>query len=260
MKNPFLNYLTVISLLLFCASCDSGDSSDPEFAKVEIWLTDAPADFQEVNIDIHNILFMRNIDDQFGMTSREFEEKVYDVLKLTNGADALLLTIDIPTGKISEIRLELGNNNTLKAHDQVYDLSVASGQGIIRIQPNETFEAGVTYKILLDFDAARSIVQSANGRYILKPVIRTITEAQTGAVKGIIEPKEATPVIYAINGEDTVGTTYCDATGHFLLRGIPAGSYKISFAPNSDYLPVDKSVIIETGVVADVGAVEIPEN
>lgn len=102
---------------------------------------------------------------------------------------------------------------------------------------------------------------TGSNQYKLKPVIRTITEAQTGAITGFVDPKESTPAIYAINGTDTLGTTYCDLTGHFLLRGIPAGTYELHFVPNSDFQFVEKGgVNVQVGVVTDVETVIIPEN
>ena len=66
---------------------------------------------------------------------------------------------------------------------------------------------------------------------------------------------------YAINGTDTLGTTYSDSTGHFLLRGIPAGSYALHFVPNSNFQFVEKEgVNVQVGVVTDVETVLIPEN
>lgn len=245
----------VISLI----ACES----DEKNAKVQIWLTDAPGDFQQVNVDIEAVeIHTSENDDGSGWTTLNVNAGVYNLLALTNGLDTLLAEKEIPAGKISQIRLKLGNDNTIRIGDELLDLDVPSGQQSgLKLQVHETFVEGVTYKILLDFDVARSVLQTGNGVYKLKPVIRTITEAQNGAIKGEIEPKESNPAIYAIAEEDTVGTTYSDSTGHFLLRGIPAGAYTLVFAPASEYKTVEKSpVTIQTGVVTDVGLVEIPEN
>src|SRR6185369_2567505 len=99
--------------------------------------------------------------------------------------------------------------------------------------------SGITYIIKLDFDAARSIVQNSSG-YSLKPVIRVITSATSGAIKGSISPLDATPAVYAIIGADTLGTTYPDITGNFLISGLPQGTYAVSFNPKTGYLPLQK--------------------
>ena len=78
---------------------------------------------------------------------------------------------------------------------------------------------GVTYTITLDFDAARSVVKQGNGSYSLKPVIRALSEATSGAIKGAITPFESQPAVFAIIGSDTVATAYTDEFGKFLIRG-----------------------------------------
>jgi hypothetical protein len=53
------------------------------------------------------------------------------------------------------------------------------------------------YTVLLDFDANKSIVKQGNGTYSLKPVIRTIEQAISGAVKGKITPVGTMAVVEA---------------------------------------------------------------
>jgi Domain of unknown function (DUF4382) len=259
MKLNFLKVLTMVSLVAVLASCDSFDKN----ARVEVWLTDAPGDYQEVNVEIEGVeIHASQTDNERGWKALDVDRRIVNLLDLTNGKDTLLGSIEIPSGKISQIRLKLGDNNSVKVGDKVYDLKIPSGsQSGLKLQVHETFVEGVTYKILLDFDVARSIVLTGSSQYKLKPVIRTITEAQTGAIKGIVDPKESTPAIYAINGSDTLGTTYSDSTGHFLLRGIPAGTYEVHFVPNSDYDFVEKTgVNVQVGVVTDLETVTIQEN
>jgi hypothetical protein len=259
MKLNFLKGLAMVSLVALLSSCES----DEKTARVEVWLTDAPGDYQEVNVEIEGVeIHASETDNGNGWKSLDVDDRVVNLLELTNGKDTLLGSIEIPAGKISQIRLKLGDNNTLKVGDKVYDLNIPSGsQSGLKLQVHETFVEGVTYKILLDFDVARSILLTGSNQYKLKPVIRTITEAQTGAIKGLVDPKESTPAIYAINGTDTLGTTYSDSTGHFLLRGIPAGTYEVHFVPNSDYTFLEKEgVIVQVGVVTDLETVTIEEN
>jgi hypothetical protein len=259
MQRDRIVVLFFVLLTGLLTACDA----DQKTSRVEVWLTDAPGDFQEVNVEIEGLeIHAAEKDNGNGWQQINVDTRMINLLDLTNGKDTLLGTIDLPAGKISQIRLKLGDNNTLKVDGQVHDLVIPSGsQSGLKLQVHETFVEGVTYKILLDFDVARSIVLTGASQYKLKPVLRTITEAQTGAIKGIVDPKESTPAIYAINGTDTLGTTYSDSTGHFLLRGIPAGTYDVHFSPNSDYEFVKKAgVQVQVGVVTDVETVEIPEN
>ncbi|HEY0742833.1 MAG TPA: DUF4382 domain-containing protein [Chryseosolibacter sp.] len=259
MKLNFLKGFAIVSLAALLASCDSFDKN----ARVEVWLTDAPGDYQEVNVDIDGVeIHASRNDNGKGWKSLDVDKRIINLLDLTNGKDTLLGSIELPSGTISQIRLKLGNNNTVKVGGKVYNLDIPSGsQSGLKLLVQERFVEGVTYKILLDFDVARSIVLTGSNQYKLKPVIRTITEATSGSIKGVVDPKESTPAVYAIAGEDTVGTTYSDATGHFLLRGIPAGTYEVHFIPNTDYKVVEKSNMqVNVGAVTDLETVTIPEN
>jgi hypothetical protein len=254
-KTVKLFLLSLVSVFLVCC-----DSDDEKTAKVQVWLTDAPGDYQEVNIDIQGVeVHVGDNDDESGWRSLPAREGIYNLLDLTNGLDTLLGEVEIPAGKISQVRLVLGDNNTVKVNDDVFDLSTPSAQQSgLKLQVHQTLSAGITYKILLDFDVARSIVTTGNGGYKLKPVIRTIAEAQDGAIKGIVIPAASTPAVYAIVGQDTVGTTYADAQGRFLIRGLSTGTYNVSFAPNFNYLSTTKSgVQVTVGNVTDIGTITI---
>jgi len=261
-QNMKLNFLRTSVFLLASLMLFSACESDNDKARIEVWLTDAPGDFQEVNVDIQDVQIHTGDDNgEGGWQSLSVNAGVYNLLELTNGLDTLLGDIEVPRGKISQVRLVLGDDNTVKIGDQVYSLSTPSAQQSgLKLQVNETLVEGITYKILLDFDVARSVLQTGAGQYKLKPVIRTITEAQDGAIKGVVDPIEATPAIYAIQNLDTVGTSFADSTGHFLIRGLKAGSYQVVFVPNSLYqTTVRENVSVELGAVTNVGTVTIQQ-
>lgn len=258
MKNVWLILIVAGAFAFLASACDS----DEKNARVQVWLTDAPGDFQEVNIDIKGVeVHVGDGDDDAGWRSLSVNTGVYNMLELTNGLDTLLGEITIPAGEISQIRLKLGSNNTLRVSDEVFNLDIPSGQQSgLKLQVHQTLLGDITYKILLDFDVARSVLLTGSGQYKLKPVIRTIAEAQDGAIKGVVSPIASTPAVYAIKEMDTLATGYTDATGHFLLRGLEPGTYTVSFEPNSDFESTQKeSVVVVIGQVTDLGVVEIPE-
>lgn len=251
--------IALASMFMWLMGCSDSES---ENARIEVWLTDAPGDYQEVNIDLKAIdVHTDDGNSESGWITLDANQGVYNLLELTNGIDTLIGNIEIPAGKISQIRLKLGSNNSIKVGGETHDLSTPSAQQSgLKIQVHQELEAGITYKILLDFDVARSIVLTGNGTYKLKPVIRSIAEAQGGAIKGVVDPKESSPAVYAILNTDTLGTTFCDTTGHFLIRGLPAGSYTVAFQPVETFLPTTKSgVTVTLGSVTDIGTVEVPQ-
>ena len=245
---PLLTLLAVTS----CSDSESGN------ARIVVKLTDAPADYQEVNVDIQSVEVHES--SSGWITLDNTNSGVYNLLELTDGISAVLADAELPAGRISQIRLVLGDNNSLKMGDQVHDLSTPSGQQSgLKVQLNAELIAGITYEVLLDFDAARSVVEAGNsGKYNLKPVIRAVPEALDGAISGVVLPLDANPVIYAIQGSDTITSAYTQENGEFLLQGLEAGSYTVGVEPNASYTEeILVDIQVDLGIIKDVGTIEL---
>jgi hypothetical protein len=254
MKKVFLLSFALVSLLF--TSCQ-----EEKNARIEVWLTDDPGDYQQVNIDLQAVEIHTNeTADERGWQSLDVTPRVYNLLDLTNNRETFLGDLDLPSGRISQIRLKLGENNTVKVNDSAHPLNTPSAQQSgLKLQVHQVLAEGITYKILLDFDAAKSVVATGANSYILKPVIRAITEAQNGAIKGTVKPAGIVS-ISALKGSETITTTASDESGNFLIRGLDAGSYTIVFDPSGDTPDVEKTdVAVTVGEVTDLGVVEIPE-
>ncbi|HRJ29725.1 MAG TPA: DUF4382 domain-containing protein [Cyclobacteriaceae bacterium] len=251
-KILFLLLITGIGVI----SC----SEETKNARLDIRLTDDPGDYEEVNIDIQGVQIHANSTDTGGgWKSLEINPGIYNLLEFTNGLDTLLGSIELPAGRVSQVRLLLGSNNTVKIDGQSVSLTTPSAQQSgLKLNVHTELVEGITYTILLDFDAARSIVKAGHsGKYILKPVIRAITEATSGAIKGQIINPAAIPAVYAIIADDTLGTTFANAEGKFLIKGLQPGIYTVSFAPAAGFVIEDKTgVSVTLGNVTNLG--EIP--
>jgi hypothetical protein len=232
-------------------------------ARLEVRLTDAPGDYDAVNIDIIGMeLHTEGSGDNDGWRTIPVNGGIYNILELAGGLDTLLTTAETPAGSISQIRLILGENNSIVVDGKEKPLSTPSAQQSgLKLNVHTTLKEGVTYTLTLDFDAARSIVQKGNGAYSLKPVIRVVTEATSGAIKGTVSPVEATPAIYAIMASgDTATTAYTNQDGTFLLRGLDPGTYTVRFSPASGYSATDRAgVAVTLGQVTDIGAISIQQ-
>lgn len=253
------NLLYLLFFVTVVSACSSEDDSN---ARLEIRLTDAPGDYEEVNIDIQSVQVNTSTENtESGWKSLAIEPGIYNVLKLTNGLDTLLGSIELPPGRVSQIRLVLGENNTVKIGGDVKPLSTPSAQQSgLKLNVQADLVAGITYSITLDFDAARSIVQKGNGGYSLKPVIRTLSEATSGAISGIVMPLESDPAVFAVNvSGDTVATAYTNDAGGFLLRALEPGTYTVKFSPKEGFVATEETdVAVSIGSVTDVGVVTIP--
>ena len=254
MKKLFLFPLSLLTLSLFSCQDNGGNS------RIEVWLTDAPGDYKAVNIDVQGVeVHIGDSEDSSGWKSLHVTPKSYNLLDLANGNETFLGDLELPGGRISQIRLILGDNNTLFDEDSVeQNLTTPSGQQSgLKIQINQVLAEGITYKILLDFEAGKSIVKTGSSKYILKPVIRAITEAQDGAIKGVVSP--AAVVAISLMAADTVvTTTSSDEAGEFLIRGLQAGTYKLVFDAGASTPDVEKTdVAVVVGEVTDVGEVSM---
>jgi hypothetical protein len=228
--NKMMRMLFIIPFML--AACSEFDNSS-DTAKIRFLLTDAPGNFQEVNIDVQSIEVIIND----SIIELETNQGIYNLLDFVNGKDTVLVMDEIPSGMLSQIRLILGENNTVMVDSIVYDIKTPSAQQSgLKLLVNENISNGVVYNYVIDFDAAKSIVKTGNGKYILKPVIRVFTEVLTGSIEGVVQPAEARPTVMAIGPSDDTTTVFTDTiTGQFMIRGLVAGLYDLEFHPDTAY-------------------------
>ena len=120
---------------------------------------------------------------------------------------------------------------------------------------------GVTYKFTLDFDVSKSIVQTGNNNYILKPVIRLISEQESGALKGIVNPASENVAVIVMDGSDTVASSFAPAgSAEYLVPGIPPGGHTVAFDPGdlSEYKPVIfDNILVSLGQVNEMDTVNL---
>lgn len=251
----------LMALLLTVASCNNNDD-DEKLAKLSIRLTDAPAAYEEVLIDIQGVKINVNDEDEGWITLDDVETGIYNLLDFTNGVDTLLAEQELPAGKVSQMRLILGDNNKVKVDGQYHDLKTPSAQQSgLKLNIHADLVAGLTYRLWIDFDAGRSVVKKGNGTYSLKPVIRTFTEATSGAIQGIVNPKESKPYVMAITAVNDTFATFADtASGEFLIRALPEGTYKLDIRPVEGYQKKEiEDIDVVEGVVKDLGEIMISE-
>lgn len=224
-----LAFMSVVSVIAY--SCTQDDVPSTGKAKFQVFLTDDPGDYDEVRIDVKDIMINYSSDSAGGWQSLgNVKAGIYDVLKLVNDNDTLLADAEINSGRIQQIRLVLGNNNYVKVDGVDYPLQTPSAQQSgLKLNIHQDVSEGILYKLLLDFDASRSIVKTGNGKYILKPVIRTSLQAMGGSIKGFVRPDTLKTAVYAIKGTDTFGTYTLN--GGYMIRGLAAGSYNLLFVP-----------------------------
>ena len=259
MKTKFIVFLSLlVSVTLISCSRESNSST----ARLQVRLTDDPADYDKVNIDIRDVQINQTGEDDKGWKSLAgVKPGIYNLLDLVNDKDTLLADAEIPSGRIHQIRLVLGENNSVEWNGQTIPLKTPSAQQSgLKLNIQQDVKGGILYTLLMDFEAGRSIVQHGNESLSLKPVIRTILQAAGGSIRGVVSPKELQTAIFAIQGTDTIAGTFTDTTGGFLIRALNAGTYQVAAAPLDPAVTPKNidGVIVSDGNVTTVDTLWFP--
>lgn len=256
--------LAIASLSTVLISCNDKDDTEGT-SKVTVRMTDAPGDYDEVNVEIVDVMIKSNSDtsDNGWVSIGNINPGIYNLLDLTGGINVVLADNEVPSGFLGQIRLILGDENTVVKDGVTYALNTPSAQQSgLKLQVNQTLQAGATYNFLLDFDVEHSVVVEAggSGNYNLHPVIRVTTEATSGAIKGTVLPITVqTLASVEVNG--TVVSAYTNEQGVFQLSGIPSGTYTVTLTPDVAsglaVLVVD-NVVVVNGQVTNMGSLTLP--
>lgn len=257
MKKTFfstvLMVFTMATGLLVACKKDKEAIPTAKTAQVNMRLTDAPADYDAVYIDIQKVEV--TMEGSAAVTLTPVRPGVYDVMKLRNNLDTLLIRAELPAGRISQIRLILGTNNSVTIDGTIYPLNTPSAQESgLKLNLNTELKAGGSYDIWLDFDVAKSIVATGSGKFNLKPVIKAFSTETDGRIKGYVLPVAALTTVYASNGVDTY-TAIPEIDGFFVFKGLPEGKYTVTFdAAVITYTDVTvNNIDVKYGSTTDVG-------
>jgi len=250
-------FLLLFALGLSVNSCKKEESNpvNSEPSPYRVRLTDAPAVYSAVNVDIQSIIITGNNGSNVTLNTTA---GIYNLLDFANGVDTLIATGSLNLAKVQQIRLVLGPNNTVVDSGVTYPLMTPSAQQSgLKIQVHHELQPGVAYEVLLDFDANQSIVKTGNGSYVLKPVIRAVENALSGSIKGSINPFGFLANVTATSGSNSYSTVV-DANGEFILAGLPPGTYSLTVTPVAPYNSVTVlNIVVTVGATTNVGVLNV---
>lgn len=222
---------TIKSVVLALSALVFIGCTTDEKQTVGFYLTDAPADKEivAVHVDVQEIRYSTNGEN---WTDLAISPVIVNLLDFQNGKDTLLSNIELEAGvKIQQIRLLLGENNTITLSDGTeHAIQTPSAQESgLKINVQSEAEVHSGYKVVIDFDASRSIVKRGNGEYLLKPVIRSYISANTSSLYGTISPADVSLRIFTVNpAGDTIATVSDTLQNNlFVLHGLASGSYSV---------------------------------
>lgn len=282
MMNKLKNYGFAASfLVLGLLACkkeepvnNPGNNSQTEANTFEVRMTDEPGDYEALDVEI---VKMEAYLENEGWVTLINEAQTVSVLELKNGAETqLALKSDAKAGTYSRLKLTFGTNNTIAVQARATattGVDSASASGTItfnmnyegpkeyEIEINEEVSAEAGASVLLDFHVAKSVKEEFE-EYVLKPVITQIKDSKTG-VEGRVSGA-AKAMVLLTNGQDSL-STYIDANGEFLLKGMNEGTYDLICMPSADDewendLPNEErieGVVVTQGEIYNAGEIRL---
>ena len=250
-----LTLLSLVFMSLFgCHNSESNKANLPG-PTISIKLVDQSGNFEAVNVEVVDVMIEMDddSDDENGWISLKSDQKATKVLDLIGGVNKVLVDkFPIPTGNLKQIKLVLGDDNTIVFkngfdEDETLDLKTTSTQQSgLKLKVDGLIEEGFTYDFVLDFNIDKSIVFTGkSGNINLRPVMKTMTEVSSGIIEGSVSPSDE-PTIVSVKDtkgtpeteDDEVISAYTNYIGYFALWGVPTGTYEVVLTPvdsNSKY-------------------------
>lgn len=270
MRKLSLSILFIISIVFWYCSENSttgptsGDN-DSGVGSIRIILVDSPATLDSVVICISLVEVHKAGSEttQGSWFTINDSLRYFDLLQLTNGASAVLGDTSLSAGKYTQIRLIVEDGSYVIDNGVKENLNIPSGsQSGIKLNHSFDIESGNLYEFYLDFNVDKSIIQTGNGQYKLKPVIRVIPAIISGSISGRVPSLDADPTIWTMAGSDTV-STFTDVNGLFKLMALPEGNYDVNIIP-ADTVTYKDTTITGINVLAnqnaDIGTVTLSTN
>ena len=264
MKRRMLYLALALSwLAYFAVGCgDDGVSSGQidtlsQMGTLSVSLTDAPAAFSEVNITFSEI--SAHIDGQW--VTVENDPQTIDLLEWNNGRTIEIGRAQMPAGRYTQIRLIITDAEVVVDNTH-HQMTVPSGARTgLKLGPAFTIEPNLTFELVVDFDASRSVVttgpRQAPTGYMLQPRLRMVPRAASGAISGTVTNPFNRPVAFAIVGSDTLTSSAVNTSGAFTLPFLPEGSYQVSVADSMNAAVTRGGILVEVGMVTQIGDVTL---
>ncbi len=273
LKTVRLFFLSFLMITIFGCSDSQSNKISAKAPTISVKLVDSPGDYDEVNVNVVGVMIkMDDSDDDSGWIDLEMiKTGTIDLLNLTGGVNEVLVDrFPIPVGTLKQIRLVLGDGNTIVIRNnadepETFDLKTPSAQQSgLKVKVDAVIEEGFTYNYILDFDVEKSIVIAGNSdNIILKPVLYASAEVSSGIIEGTITPTDVPSMVSVLVDDmgnddpedDFIISANTEETGAFALWGVPEGTYDVIVTPidiTSDY---EETIV--SGVLVTNGEVTI---
>ncbi len=261
-------YIVLIAVLLFLGQACEDEDPSVNSSRLRLKLTDAASvAMKEFYVDISEIsVFLVDTAMHEGeWYTLEFSGKTYDVLTLRNGKMIQLVDQYVPAGKeLQQIKLKFGNDNRMVViTDSIKTIPLSIHpdleDGLVIDAVSMEMRLNTISSMVIDLNAALSVVKTEEGDNYLYPVARAFPEVYGGKLKGYVAPLDANPYVKVIQDTDTFFTfpereKLGDQMLMFQFIGLKEGEWEVHFVPDPQTNFRDTVIIaaIEEGKPFDI--------
>ena len=141
--------------------------------------------------------------------------------------------------------------------EYTYPLEVPSGtqSGLKLIHPFEIIEGGNTV-LFLDFDAEKSVVNTGNDQYKLKPTIKILSQGVKGTVVDDNEEPIAGATVSVPDGNVETESFITSDDGTFEIP-LPEGTYTLEITAENYVTETIESVEVMEGAWVNLGSIQL---
>jgi len=249
MKRKFWVQIFTSGLMFITACGGGGDSgSSGSTGTLSVNLTDASTtEYQAIYITIQQVAVHK--DGGGGWDVISSPNKTYNLLDLVNGVREELALATLTSGHYTQMRLILTDtpdnsinilsikhpygNYFIDSSGQSIELKVPSGfQTGIKIVKGFDINANQTTELILDFDAARSIVKAgSSGQWLLKPTIKLLNTTEYSIISGNAGASGVLVSAQVYNSLATLAEEKVEVKAATVSDG--SGNYKLFLEPGS---------------------------
>jgi hypothetical protein len=253
-----------------------------------VLLTDGPADYQQVVLDIQKVEIKEDLDnthyyddqfadnddnaddhlfatDSFGVwKSLNFEAKPIDVSALRNGLETELGNVNT-YNRVRKVRLTVGANNFIVDQNGDKQPLILENDSAKYIYANlhqndvDYISSNVQEIVRLDFNISKSVKED-NGTFILSPEMRAFSLTSYGEVEGKVYPYNIKAIVTIEDGHGNVFLAIPNLDGSFKVRGLPSNdNYTLTFEASGYKTQVINNVQVVAGRASIIDTVSLEQ-
>jgi hypothetical protein len=252
MKTKVLSLIAIFTAFTLF-SCDTESTGK---GSASFYLTDGPIEAENVTAVVITFTNVEVSGPDGWTIIKEYDTaQSINLLDLQNGETFFIDEAELTSGAYGQVRLGLLDNEDANDPQNSYisfddssrvALTIPSGnQSGYKVVGGFTIPDGGVTAVTIDFDVRKSVVETGSGKYILKPTLRLIENADVAAINGTITTELTNRfVVYAYENdtydiseteEDADGIKFANAVtsanvkedGTFMLSFLEAGTYDI---------------------------------